>query len=974
MDLLERDEETTALSGAFEAAAAGLGSLTVIEADPGMGKTVLLGQASRMCRDAGLTVFRARGAELEQEFAFGTVRQLLDPFLGMAGEHRDELLTGAAAKCAGLFEPANSGDSDHESHGLFGVLHGLYWLIANLAWPGPIALVIDDAHWCDSPSLEFLGFLMRRIETLPVAIVLATRPENVPAYDQRLTDLICDPAASVIELKPLTVTALHGLIGQELSEAPDEEFCAACHEVTRGNPLFVRELVRALDADGVLPVAASVPAVRSTGPGAVARYVRARVGLLSAQGRRLAEAVAVLGDDVALAVAADLASVGDRATWLAEGLVRRGIFSRAQPPAFTHPLVREAVYQAMSSAARSRAHERAVSLLAAAGRPPEQLASHVLHIVPQGDPGRLAILLEAASLVLERGVPEGAVAYLRRARAEPPAAGLRAEVSRRLGSCEAHCLESASASRHLREALRLASTPVDQARCGFSLARFVMLCGRPAGATDLLVAASAQLDPADEPVLAARIEADLLGSARSTIGRRDLVLDRLAKFERNAAHGREVWAPYGDVLDAHNALEEALRPGGSAERARSLASRALADHRLAPDLTASYVAVHALLACDDLDQAERSLDHGLTTALDRGQRLPAAMMRGYLAKTALLRGDLAEAAAQVDAGLGGSSGPHLALPLLQAVRIELLVEQGDLDGAELALAECGHPGAASPPESCFLLWLRYARARLRFARGDFGQALADFTECGQGYEQWAPCLLDLPWRSRTAEVLAQLGRPDEARALVATEVALATSFGAARPLGIALTTSALLADRASRVGKLTEAVTVLGRSPARLELAKATDALGTALGTDGQLDRARLVSRQALQLALECRATALAAGTRARLAAGGGLPPRVWVTGVRSLTPSERRVAQLAARQLTNRQIAEQLYITEKTVEAHLSRVYRKLQASSRWQLRSKLDGLATGGPTSDSDPTSDNSDNSGDSPPAKAGGGDYPA
>ena len=704
MDLLERDAELAVLYGAFNAAAAGTGSLIVIEAAPGMGKTVLLGHAGRMCRDAGLTVFRARGAELEQEFAFGAVRQLLDPFLGMAGEHRDELLTGAAANCAALFEPARL-TSDQGSHGLFGVLHGLYWLIINLTMRGPIALLIDDAHWCDSQSLEFLGFLLRRIETLPVAIVLTTRPEGMPAHDQRLTDLMCEPAGSVIELRPLSLRALRGLIGQALGGQPDEAFCAACHEVTRGNPLFVRELLRALAADGVVPTEAAITSVRSAGPGAVARYVRARVGLLSTQGRRLAEAVAVLGDDVGLAVAAELAGVGGRAAELADGLVERGVFARVQPPAFTHPLVREAVYQAMASTARSHAHERAAELLGAAGSPPEQLASHVLHTAPQGDAGRLAILLEAAKLVLERGVPEGAVAYLRRARAEPPAQAQRSEVSRKLGNCEAYCLEFATAGRHLREALRLASSPADQAACGFSLARLVHASGRPGDAADLLLTASSRLRHADEPLLAIRIEAELLGFARVATSRRELVVDRLTAFEQNAARGRSIWAPYGDVLDAHRAIEEALSAGGSAERTRLLGRRALAARRLRPDLSAAYVAVHALLACDDLDGAEHSLEQGLAVALDLGQRLPAAMMESYLSKVSLLRGDLAEAAGHVEAGIGFASGHHFPLPLLLSSRIEILIEQGDLDGADFALAESGLAGHAALPESGFFLWL-----------------------------------------------------------------------------------------------------------------------------------------------------------------------------------------------------------------------------------------------------------------------------
>jgi DNA-binding NarL/FixJ family response regulator len=290
--------------------------------------------------------------------------------------------------------------------------------------------------------------------------------------------------------------------------------------------------------------------------------------------------------------------------------------------------------------------------------------------------------------------------------------------------------------------------------------------------------------------------------------------------------------------------------------------------------------------------------------------------------------------------------PHFALPLLHSTQVEVLIEQGDLDGAELVLVGSGLAGNAATPGSCFFLWLLYARGRLHFARGDYTEALSDFRECGRIYLQWAPALLDLPWRSRAADALGRLGEHDEAMSLVRSELELARSFGAARPLGIALTSAAALAEHGESIGLLKEAIAVLEQCPARLELARAVEALGVALSQAGQRDPGRQAFRRALQLALECRASGLAERTRARLAAGGGRPPRLWLTGVRSLTPSERRVAQLAARQLTNRQIAETLNVTEKTVEAHLSRVYRKLQASSRWQLMAKL-----GDPAAESSP-----------------------
>jgi DNA-binding CsgD family transcriptional regulator len=311
-------------------------------------------------------------------------------------------------------------------------------------------------------------------------------------------------------------------------------------------------------------------------------------------------------------------------------------------------------------------------------------------------------------------------------------------------------------------------------------------------------------------------------------------------------------------------------------------------------------------------------------------------MQGFLSKVALLRGDLAETEARVVAGLDAAPGPHFALPLLRSSRIELLIEQGDVAGAERALADYGL-AAGSLPESSLFLWMLYARGRLRLAMDACQGALDDFLEMGRRYGRWAPCLLDLPWRSRAAEALARLGEREQAGRLAARELELARSFGAARPLGIALTTAAALADGDAAVPLAQEAITVLEPCPARLDLARAYETLGSALTALGQRGPGRQALRRGMQLALECRATALADRTRERLTAGGGRPPRLWLTGVHSLTPAERRVAQHAASHLTNREIAEKLYVTEKTVEAHLSRIYRKLQVGSRWQLAAKL-------------------------------------
>jgi DNA-binding CsgD family transcriptional regulator len=934
VNLLEREAERATLSEAIAVAAQGMGRLVIVEAGPGMGKTELLAEGAWLCRQAGLRVVRARGGELERDFPFGVVRQLFEQPLAAAGMERDRLLSGAAGKCAALFDPVAMPTPAAESQGMFGLLHGLYWLTVNLAQDTGIVLIIDDAHWSDPQSLAFVGFLHRRIDTLGVTFLLATRPDGTG--DPVLGQLLADPAATVLQPRPLSGEAVGDLVRVALGEPADKLFCTACHEATRGNPLFIRELLRALAADAVTPAAEAVAAVRSAGPGTVARYVYSRVGLLRAQARELAEAVAVLGDGEDLPIVAELAGMDERvAGEVAVDLVQQGIFERAVPPSFAHPLVREAVYRAMPPTARSLAHGRAASLLAGAGVGAERAAAHVLHTTPAGDARHVGILLDGARAIRDRGIPEAAAVYLARARAEPPPEPLRSEVSRILGNCEAYSLGFTDADCHLREALRLARSPGQRALSAFSLARFRNACGEPGEAIGILLTALSGLTEADDPLLAVRMEAELIGFARVSTSHRKLLVDRLASFESGQARGQRLWPPYQDVLRAHRAVEAALS-GGTAATAGRLAREALAGHRLTPDLSAVYVAAHGLLVSDDLASAERHLEHSLAAATNLGLQLPVAMMQGYLSKVALLRGDMAETQARVAAGLDAAHGPHFALPLLYSSQIEVHIEQADLPGAEAALRESG--AAEGPvPESSLYLWLLHARGRLHLARGEYQEALADFLECGRRHERWAPGLLDLSWRSRAAEALARLGDREQAAALVSVELGLAHSFGADRPLGIALTSAAALANGEEAVRLAQQAVAALGSSPAGLDLARAYEMLGTALAALGRRGPSRDALRRAMQLALERRATALAGRARERLAAGGGRPPRMWVTGVRSLTPAERRVAQLAARRLTNRQIAEMLYVTEKTVEAHLSRVYRKLQTSSRTQLTAEF-------------------------------------
>jgi DNA-binding CsgD family transcriptional regulator len=278
-------------------------------------------------------------------------------------------------------------------------------------------------------------------------------------------------------------------------------------------------------------------------------------------------------------------------------------------------------------------------------------------------------------------------------------------------------------------------------------------------------------------------------------------------------------------------------------------------------------------------------------------------------------------------GVGGKIAPS-------AFRAELLLERGDVDGARRTIDAVGLPD--DPPKSLDFNWFLAARVRVLLAEGDFEAALARADDCGRRFDGPAPNPAWMPWRTLEAEALDRLGRSDEAAALAAEEVELARRWGAPRTLGRALRIQGV-AERGEGIPRLREAVAVLETSPARLEHARALATLGTALRHARKYAEAREPLRLAAQQASACGASVLADHAGAELAATGARRQAEPLSGLAGLTPSERRVAALAAAGASNRDIAQELYVTVKTVEVHLSSTYRKLGIGSRHELAGAL-------------------------------------
>ena len=910
------------------------GRLLAIEGPPGIGKTALLAEARALAQEAGLQVLGARGSELERSFSYGVVRQLFEPLVAsLPADERADLLDGAATLAAPLFDPAQvavepTGDSS------LATLHGLYWLTANLAASRPLLLALDDLHWCDLPSLRWLAYLLPRMEGLGLLVVVGLRPAE-PGEDPGLIgQIVSDPLATIIRPAPLSTEAVARLLRESLSPEADDAFSAACQEATGGNPLLLRELVHAIADEGLAPTEANVPRLRELAARAGSRAVSLRLSRLPPEATTLARAVAILGDDADPRQAAALAGLDERTASEAAAALARVDVLRPQPPlGFVHPLIRAAVYETLTPLERDSGHARAARLLADAGAEPERVAAHLLRAPAAADAPVVGALRGAARRATSRGASESAVAYLRRALAEPPPAAERAELLLELGSAEA-LVDGDAAVEHLREAHALMDDPIRRAETAYLLGNLLFLLrGKEADA--VYAQALDELDGGDAE-LEHLLEGGLIVSTIFVPSLHRAALERLARIRSRPADATLGEKTLLGLLAYHDA-----RAGTPAAVTVPLARRALAEEMLVRENvdSAAFILPCAVLAMADLDEVLAVYEGALAEAHRGGSSFAFAITKVFRAQTFVFRGDLAEAEAEgrealVAGEAWGTSARFLGHSA--AFLAEALMEQGKLDDAAATLARAGI--GPSLPDDARLLFFPDVRGRLRLLNGDLAGGLAELLDTGRRFEAVEsrnPAFM--AWRSHAALALLQLGEQDEALRLAGEELELARTWGAPRALGAALRAAGLVEGGEHGLVLLEEAVQVLNNSPAKLEQAKARTELGAALRRANRRSEAREQLRHALELATICGAAPLAARAERELLATGARPRRIALSGVESLTPSERRVAEMAAEGPTNREIAQALFVTQRTVEVHLTSIYRKLAISSRSQLAAAL-------------------------------------
>lgn len=936
--LLERDAALARIDQRLRDAIAGDGSLLVLEGPAGIGKTRLVLAAGRRGRELGIQTLRARGSELERDFAYGLVRQLFEaPLVAASSPERAELLAGAAGRAAALFGIVGPHDdaADALLDPSFAILHGLYWLCANLARRSALLLCVDDVHWADQASLRFLHYLGRRLQELPIAVIGAARPAESQEWSPLLAALTADSSAEILVLAPLSEQAVAELVRLRLGADVESAFARVCHEVTGGVPFLVQELARMISEEGIEPTGAAASRVAGLAPRAVSQSVVQRLSRLSSAARDLAAAAAVLGE-ADLRLTAGLADIDpEAAAAAADDLAAAGILEQGRPLRFVHPIVRAAVEADLSAGEQAVLHAAAARRLANQGAFVDRIAAHLLATDPAGDDWVVESLRAAARTAVANGAPDSADAYLRRALAEPPSEPLGPDVLLELGFAESYAGDPQAAA-HLEAALNAAVDTTAQISMTLALGRMLQIEGRNREALEAFDRTRARLSSSNRRA-ALTLEGAGLGAAQFDAETADDAAPRIARLRRLAAEEPHIPSSvFGTLAVA------AVMANEPAETVARLALRALQG---APTLLPEaidrppffYHACNALAFAEHYSEALWRFDQAIADARRLGSLPHVLGLSCYRALLHLRLGNLADA--EADARVALETGPrppgiHAAAAL--SALIETLAERGEPQTAEEFNQR--YQLAEQFPTMLQTGWLLAARGRLRLAELRPAAALDDLVAAGELLARLqSPSPTTAPWRSDAALAHLALGEEREARALAGEEVALAQAFGGSRTFGIALRAAGLAEGGRRGIELLRQAVDVLERSAARLEHARAMADLGAALRRAGQRADSREILRAALDLAHRCGAPVLAERARTELIAAGGRPRRPVLTGLDSLTPSERRVAQLAAADLSNREIAQQLFVTTRTVEGHLTHTYQKLAISSREQLAGAL-------------------------------------
>ena len=867
-----------------------------------------------------MQVLTASGKRGEAGFQFGVMTQLLEYLLAQADETEPPAPTSLAAR---LLTPQGSGTAPGLS---FDELHNVYAVYRDLARAAPLVLLVDDADLADETSLRCLLYLTERVAEMPVAVVLAAGSVGSSRAPELLSHIGRHKNTTRCTLERLSLRGTQRALAKSWPGTASDEAAVEIHRASGGNPFLVDALATHIARHEDVP---PVQLVRDAAPAQIADWARARAAEIDELAPALLTAIAVLGQGCELRHAIALTGF-DLAPAVAalDRLAEIGILTPEQPLSYAEPVVARAIERAQAHGERAANNLQAARLLGAEDVEPERVAKHLLSAAKTGSGWVVDTLCVAAAVALGRASPANAVLYLRRALEEPPR-GKRAHVILELGRAEAIAGEPQAALR-LSEVVHREPEVAAQPTAALQTGGTLFALGRP---KDALVAFEGGLEEAGDA------EADLVGrllagraTARWLIGLQNGGADVPPMPAGNETPGDR-------ALLALHAMQAVVR-GDPCDEVRALGERALARGALLDDEGAEglsyYLAASALAFAGDLQMAEAALTAAIHEAQSRGSVLGFATASHVRAMTILMRGRLDGAATDARHALAVERhGWRLGLGGARMVLASVMIEQGELDRARRQLDAAD---AASSGDDPFRMSLLSVRGRLALCTGDARAALTNFLACGEIAERVGarnPAIA--PWRADAGLATALIGDSTEAERLIQSELALARTFGAPGPIGRALRALAQISDPAGRLEALEAAVEALDGCQAAYERAVAMVEFGAALRRSGRRRDALGMLREGMDLAERCGGHLLVRKAVKESNVAGGRPRRPAIRGQEALTLRERQVATLAAEGLSNREIAEALVVTVKTVEWHLGNSFTKLGVTSRRELTGKL-------------------------------------
>ncbi|MFF9347441.1 BREX system ATP-binding domain-containing protein [Streptomyces sp. NPDC014734] len=917
-ELFGRTEESKIITEMLESAKAGAGSGALIDGIIGTGKTSLLRWAEEAARERDMMVLSATASLTEQHFALGVVHQLLATLPETAqGWERAFAASGAAD--GGAATPA------------YPLLAELCAGVGRAARRTPILLTVDSVQHTDRQSLLWLGFLSRRLDNLPV-LLLATKRCGETASDQHLLvefmgGIRPDHHIHLHDLSPSAAfdlaTALCGHSHASVNALVTD---------TGGNPYLLTEQIRAVPTGHDCPLpggtgqSPDIPADRTAaGPPdakmrleAVKERIMCMLRRLAPHGLEVARAATLLDPPLDPSILAELCDVPtEEACRSLSRLTESGLLC-PRDMKFRHPLLAGLLYRDIPCAERAELHRLAARFMWRHNAPREEIAAHLLHSHRLDEPWMSRLLLDVAQDVVGRDPAEA-----RRLIEKAVLHGVPDELASRAEGLLIQALtdlDLPASARALTEHATGDLGPDERLQEALRLADVLLRLDRPACARQVLETARAEIDIPD-PSTAARLRTCLI---------------HVRLHEGSYRPGDP-----DDGVEGEDRLEQVLllrtATGDSAQAVRRIAHRFLTGPRAPYSSPTWYHALLALLWSGDADEALRHMDTKVQLARAEGSVTRIAESLAVRGLVQLHRGQLADAEGDARQSLDsltriGADKYHVGA-LARSVLIDVALEQDDVAAAGALLDETPLP-PGEQPVAWWRLYLLHSAGRALARLGQARRGLALISHCEEELARRGvvnPAIL--PWRSTRSALQLALRDMAAARRAAREETELARRWGAPFALGRALVAQASASSGREARRLVDQALEILEPAPTPLLFAHALHAAGRVHRQTGKTQRTRELLHRANEVGISLGADGLVGAVQRELRYAGGRPDPRKDSTESLLTPTERQVSELAARGISNRDIARSLKVSLRNVESHLTHSYRKLRISGRHEL-----------------------------------------